>query len=44
KQSKTRTRRIDNACDMLASGKRRVCCFDPSGFYSKSFGAPKAAD
>ena len=24
--------------------KRRVCCFDQSGFYSKSFGAPKAAD
>ncbi len=37
-------RRIDNACDMLAAGKRRVCCFDRSGFYSKSLGAPKAAD
>lgn len=44
KQSKTRARRVANACDMLASGKRRVCCFDPSGFYSKAFGAPKAAD
>ena len=27
KQPETRTRRIENACDMLASGKRRVCCF-----------------
>lgn len=44
KQSKTRARRIRNACEMLAAGKRRVCCFDRSGFYSKSFGAPKAAD
>jgi hypothetical protein len=25
------------------SGKRRVCCFDRSGFYSKSLSAPKAA-
>jgi hypothetical protein len=44
KQSKTRAQRIANACDMLASGKRRVCCFDPSGYYSKAFSAPKAAD
>jgi hypothetical protein len=44
KQSETRARRIRNACDMLAAGKRRVCCFDRSGFYSKSFSAPKAAD
>ena len=44
KQSETRARRIRNACEMLAAGKRRVCCFDRSGFYSKSFGAPKAAD
>jgi hypothetical protein len=27
KQPETRRRRIENACDMLASGKRRVCCF-----------------
>jgi hypothetical protein len=27
KQPETRTRRIEKACDMLASGKRRVCCF-----------------
>jgi hypothetical protein len=43
KQSETRARRITGACEMLAAGKRRVCCFDRSGFYSKSFGAPKAA-
>jgi hypothetical protein len=44
KRAETRSRRIVNACDMLAAGKRRVCCFDRSGFYSKSFGSPKAAD
>lgn len=44
KQSRTRAKRIGDACDMLASGKRRVCCFDPSGYYSKAFSAPKAAD
>ena len=44
KQPKTRVQRISNMCDMLASGKRRVCCFDPSGYYSKAFNAPKAAD
>lgn len=27
KQSETRRRRIEKACDMLASGKRRLCCF-----------------
>ncbi len=27
KQEETRARRIEKACDMLASGKRRVCCF-----------------
>lgn len=43
KQAKTRAQRIANACDMLASGKRRVCCFDPSGYYSKALSAPKAA-
>jgi len=44
RRPETRVRRIGNACDMLASGKRRVCCFDRSGFYSKGFAAPKAAD
>jgi hypothetical protein len=43
KQKETCTRRIKNACSMLAAGKRRVCCFDRSGFYSKSMSAPKAA-
>jgi hypothetical protein len=43
KQSETRARRIKNACSMLAAGKRRVCCFDRSGVYSKSLSAPKAA-
>ena len=44
KQPATRAKRVADACDMLASGKRRVCCFDPSGYYSKAFGAPEAAD
>jgi hypothetical protein len=43
KQAETRARRIKNACSMLAAGKRRVCCFDRSGFYDKSMSAPKAA-
>jgi Bacteriocin-protection, YdeI or OmpD-Associated/Domain of unknown function (DUF1905) len=43
KQAETSERRIASACDMLAGGKRRVCCFDRSGYYSKSFSAPKAA-
>jgi Bacteriocin-protection, YdeI or OmpD-Associated/Domain of unknown function (DUF1905) len=43
RQPETRARRIKNACSMLAAGKRRVCCFDRSGFYSKSLSAPEAA-
>ena len=43
KQPETRARRVKNACSMLASGKRRVCCFDRSGFYSKRISSPKAA-
>lgn len=43
KKAGTRERRIANACDMLASGKRRVCCFDRSGMYNKSLRAPDAA-
>jgi hypothetical protein len=43
KQPETRTRRIKNACSMLAGGKRRVCCFDRSGLDSESLSAPKAA-
>ncbi len=44
KQAKTRVQRIADACDMLAGGKRRVCCFDQSGHYSKAFSAPQAAE
>ena len=44
KQAATRAKRIADGCDMLASGKKRVCCFDPSGFYSKAFSAPESAD
>jgi Bacteriocin-protection, YdeI or OmpD-Associated/Domain of unknown function (DUF1905) len=43
KQPETRSRRIKNACSMLAAGKRRPCCFDRSGFYGRSLSAPKAA-
>ncbi|GHC04695.1 YdeI/OmpD-associated family protein [Cerasicoccus arenae] len=43
KQSRTRTKRINDACAMLSEGKKRVCCFDPSGYYSKAFKAPEAA-
>jgi hypothetical protein len=42
KQAKTRDKRVTDACEMLAAGKKRVCCFDPSGFYSKAFRAPAA--
>ncbi|GHA86375.1 YdeI/OmpD-associated family protein [Cognatilysobacter bugurensis] len=44
KKSATRSKRIADACDKLASGSRRVCCFDPSGFYSKALTSPRAAD
>ena len=41
KQAKTRAKRVADACEMLGQGKKRVCCFDPSGFYSKAFRAPE---
>lgn len=44
KQFSTRTKRVSNTCDMLLSGKRRVCCFDPSGYYSNAFSAPKPVE
>jgi len=44
KQAETRARRVTSACSMLAAGKRRVCCFDRSGFYSKCFSAPEPAE
>jgi Bacteriocin-protection, YdeI or OmpD-Associated/Domain of unknown function (DUF1905) len=43
KTPETRARRIKSACAMLAAGKRRVCCFDRSGFYGKNMSSPKAA-
>jgi hypothetical protein len=42
RQPQTRARRIDSACDMLAKGKRRPCCFDRSGLYSRSMNCPLA--
>ncbi|MBC7773335.1 MAG: DUF1905 domain-containing protein [Pyrinomonadaceae bacterium] len=44
KRSETRVIRIDKACDMLAKGKRRPCCFDRSGMYDKSLSCPLADD
>ena len=43
KRAETRGLRIEKACSMLLAGKRRPCCFDRSGFYSKSLSSPKAA-
>ncbi|MBL8879967.1 MAG: DUF1905 domain-containing protein [Phycisphaerales bacterium] len=44
KRAETRVKRIETACDMLAKGKRRPCCFDRSGMYSKSLSCPVADD
>ena len=44
KKAETRVLRIEKACDMLAKGKRRPCCFDRSGMYSKSMSCPVADD
>lgn len=44
KRADTRARRIKNGCEMLAEGKRRVCCFDRSGVFSKGLAAPEALD
>ena len=44
KQAKTRAKRVNDACEMLAAGKKRVCCFDQSGYYSKAFHAPETID
>jgi hypothetical protein len=40
KKPETRARRVESACDMLAKGKRRPCCFDRSGMYDKSLSCP----
>jgi len=44
KQARTREKRIGDALDKLSSGQKRVCCFDPSGYYSKAMRAPEAAE
>lgn len=44
KLAQTRVKRIATACDMLAKGKRRPCCFDRSGMYGKSMSCPVAED
>ena len=44
KREETRLKRIASACDMLAKGKRRPCCFDRSGMYDKSLSCPVAED
>lgn len=44
KQAATRAKRIATTCSMLIAGKRRPCCFDRSGMYSKSLSCPIAAD
>ncbi len=42
KRAETRRIRIEKACDMLAKGKRRPCCFDRSGMYDRSLACPVA--
>lgn len=45
KKAETRVKRIRVACDKLASGNRRACCFDRSGMYSAgNMGAPEALE
>jgi hypothetical protein len=43
RKPQTRARRVATACEMLAGGKRRICCFDRSGFYGGNASAPQAA-
>lgn len=40
KQDATRKERAASAIDMLEKGKKRVCCFDPSGYFSKALACP----
>lgn len=44
RRPETRARRVENTCKMLATGKRRVCCFDRSGIYGGGFSAPETDD
>ncbi len=43
KKAETRSKRIAVACDKLASGNRRACCFDRSGMVSKGNMGPPVA-
>jgi hypothetical protein len=43
KRAETRTKRLRTMIDKLAEGKRRACCFDRSGMYSKSLTCPSPA-
>lgn len=36
KKAETRKNRIEKACDMLSSGKRRVCCFGGANWLIKN--------
>jgi hypothetical protein len=40
KQAETRDRRIEAACDMLAKGKRRPCCFPGINWVTKDHVSP----
>ena len=40
RQDATKKERASNAIDMLEKGKKRVCCFDASGYFSKSLACP----
>lgn len=44
KLPETRRRRIENACDMLASGKRRVCCFPGINWLMKNHFSSRRAN
>lgn len=44
KKAETRAKRIATACDKLAKGMRRPCCFDRSGMYDNSLSCPVADD
>jgi Bacteriocin-protection, YdeI or OmpD-Associated len=40
KQPETRSSRIEKACGMLASGRRRVCCFGGLNWLRKDHASP----
>lgn len=44
KKAETRGIRIEKACDMLAKGKTRPCCFDRSGMYDGGQSCPLAEE